>query len=68
MWNIFGNRFVVIGCEHIGNNKIQFHYFTAFYSDDLSLNPGDANSFSCNIVFEKNENKPKNKSVVGPLF
>ena len=31
----------------------------AFYSDDLSLNPADAYSFSVKFVFEKNENKQK---------
>ena len=29
----------------------------AFYSDDPSLNPAEAYSFFCKIVFEKNENK-----------
>ena len=35
----------------------------AFYSDDPSLNPADAYSFSVQIVFEKNENKPKRGRV-----
>ena len=31
----------------------------AFYSDDPSSNPTDANSFSVNFVFENNKNKQK---------
>ena len=31
----------------------------AFYSDDPSLNPAEAYSFSVKFVFEKNENKQK---------
>ena len=31
----------------------------AHYSKDLSLNPAEAYSFNCKIVFEKNENKQK---------
>ena len=31
----------------------------AFYSDDPSLNPAEAYSFFCKIVFEKNEKNKK---------
>ena len=38
----------------------------AFFSDDLSSNPAEADSFSVNFVFEKNENK-QNDAGNGPL-
>ena len=38
----------------------------AFYSDDPSSNPADADSFSVKFVFENNENKQK-EAGVGPL-
>ena len=39
----------------------------AYYSDGPSLNPNEAYSFFCNIVFEKNENKQK-EARISPLF
>ena len=38
----------------------------AFYSDDISLNPAEAYSFSVKLVFENNENKPK-EAGAGPF-
>ena len=35
----------------------------AFYYDDPSSNPAGANVFSVNLVFEKNENIPKEARV-----
>ena len=35
----------------------------AFYSDDPSLNPAEAYSFSVKFVFEKNENKQKEAGI-----
>ena len=45
----------------------------AFYSDYQSSNPAEAYIFFCKIVFEKNENKQKNrpgfkKLWINPLF
>ena len=39
----------------------------AFHSDSLCSNPAEAYSFSCKIVFEKNENKQK-EAWVDSLF
>ena len=38
-----------------------------FYSDDPSLNPAKAYSFSVKFLFEKKENKQK-EAGVGPIF
>ena len=51
----------------LGRGGCQVVSVLAFCSDDLSLNPAEAYSFSVKYVFEKNENKQK-EARVGPFF
>ena len=61
-------RVVVLGfkIKTLGRGGGQVVRVLAFYSDDLSLNPAEAYTFSVKFVFEKNENKQK-EAGVGPF-
>ena len=52
--------------ESWGRGGGQVVSMLTFYSDDPSLNPAEAYSFSSKIVFEKKENKQKDAGL-GPL-
>ena len=61
--NKFGNNHTKLTFLKRGRGGGQVVSVLAFYSDDPSLNPAEAYSFICNIVFENNKNKQKRGRV-----
>ena len=60
---LFGRFLAAVECDNnsskVGRDGGQVVSVLALYSDDPSLNPTEAYSFSVTCVFEKNKNKQK---------